>query len=118
MSQETTRTSSPPPALRLREQLLSAFDGLERTCTDLGSGLGIAHDGDRTTALVQLRAAQELIRGVGMRLREESGLPAIGSGQLCAGCGALRPEPGDAYCVGCRSALDRGANPADWPPTS
>lgn len=33
----------------------------------------------------------------------------------CAGCGALPAEAGDTYCAGCRSAIDRGSNVADWP---
>ena len=35
--------------------------------------------------------------------------------RACVGCGMLA-EPGDVYCAGCRSARDRGSNPADWPP--
>jgi hypothetical protein len=71
-------TSAPSRATnhpyRVRTELVTAYRSLDHAAAVLGAGDGIAHDGDRADALRQLRAAQELIAGVGLRVRKEGEL--------------------------------------------
>jgi hypothetical protein len=74
METSSASANATPHATQVRAELLIAHHAVERACAILGAGGGILDDRDRADGITQLRAAQDLIQGMGLRVRRECGL--------------------------------------------